>query len=65
MGENNADIALDEFGCDLGEAFRVSFGPAIFDDDVAPLRPTKLVVVAQKQRSCGSVMPRCRRPSVL
>src|SRR5579871_879097 len=42
VGENYADISLGKFGCNLSEAFRVSLGPAIFDDDVATLRPTKL-----------------------
>ena len=43
MGENDADIALDEFGRDLGEPLGVSFGPAILDDDIAVLCPTKFL----------------------
>jgi hypothetical protein len=42
VGKNDADIALDEFGCDFGEPLRVSFGPAILDDDITALCPTKL-----------------------
>ena len=39
MRENESDLSLDEFGCDLAEPLSVSLAPAIVDNDIAALAP--------------------------
>src|SRR5262249_2312440 len=41
--ENESDLSLDEFGCDFAKPLGVSLAPAIVDNDIAALAPSKLL----------------------
>src|SRR5439155_18695837 len=40
--DDDIDVASNELGCEFGEAFRASFGPAILDRDGMTLDPSEL-----------------------
>ena len=50
MCENESDLALNEFGCELGEPLGASLAPTIFDNDIAALILPEL---AKPLHKCG------------